>query len=679
MLHTRAPSDLPYRYRIIENAWIPTRDGTHLAARLWLPELADEEPVPAVLEYIPYRKRDLKRTRDERIHGYFAGHGYASIRVDIRGSGDSEGVLYDEYLESELADGEDILAWLEAQPWCNGRVGMIGISWGGFNGLQIAARRPPQLQAVVSVCSSDDRYADDIHFMGGCLLNDNLSWASTMFAYNSMPPDPEVVGERWRELWRERLEGSGLWVHKWLEHQARDEYWRHGSVCEDYSAIQAPVMAVSGWADGYTDPVFRLVEHLDAPVRGLIGPWSHVYPHIGEPGPQIGFLQECLRWWDQWLKGVETGVMAEPKLRVWMQESVPPQADYRMRPGRWVGEPSWPSPHTEWERYELAPGRILFPGDESHRDDPISVQSPLSTGLFAGKWYSSKGAPDFPYDQREEDGGSMVFESPPLEEEMELLGGPLLDLKVSADRPVAQVAVRLSDVAPDDKSTRITYGLLNLCHVNGPERPTPLTPDEPFHVRVKLNDLGQTISKGHRLRLGISTSYWPQAWPPPEPVRLTVYPTECSLMLPTRPKRSEDEENGLRPFERPEAAQPSHRTILKAEEHNWVITRDLAGEESTLATTSDDGTYRLDDIGLTVEKRTDEWYRYREDEYGAVEGEVKAVRGLSRPGWNARTETKTLLSSTPSTFEIHATLDAYEGKRRVFTRIWNESIRRHYV
>ncbi|MCH5375647.1 MAG: CocE/NonD family hydrolase, partial [Planctomycetes bacterium] len=226
------------------------RDGARLAGRLWLPEDAEAEPVPAILEYIPYRKRDFTRHRDSVMHPYVAAHGYACLRVDLRGSGDSDGILTDEYLEQELDDGLDVIAWLAEQTWCTGKVGMIGISWGGFNGLQIAALRPPALAGVISLCSTDDRYADDIHHMGGCLLSDNLSWASVMFAYNSLPPDPEIVGPRWREMWHRRLEGSGLWLETWLRHQRRDAYWRHGSISEDYAAVRCPVMAVSGWADG---------------------------------------------------------------------------------------------------------------------------------------------------------------------------------------------------------------------------------------------------------------------------------------------------------------------------------------------------------------------------------------------------------------------------------------------
>jgi putative CocE/NonD family hydrolase len=515
-------TETPRKVRSIENLWIPMPDGARLAARIWLPVDADDSPVPAILEYIPYRKRDFTRLRDSIMHPYVAGHGYACVRVDLRGSGDSDGVLCDEYLQQELDDGVHVLRWLAAQPWCNGSVGMIGISWGGFNGLQIAAMAPPELKAIITACSTDDRYADDIHHMGGCLLGDNLSWASVMFAYNALPPDPALVGERWREMWQARLEGSGLWLEQWLRHQRRDAYWRHGSICEDFSTVKCPVFAVSGWADGYSNAVFRLLANLRVPRKGLLGPWAHKYPHFGVPGPAIGFLQECLRWWDKWLKGIETGIMDEPMLRVWMQDSVPPTSSYPYRPGRWVAESSWPSTSAEGRRFTLLPGR-LEPGTVEIAEIPLTVQSPLTVGLFAGKWCSYSAGPDLAHDQRQEDGGALVFDSDVLDAPLEILGAPIVELELSSTKPIAMVAARLSGVAPDDKATRVTYGLLNLTHRDSSKNPVLLEPERRYCVRVKLNDIAQVFPAGHRIRLAISTSYWPIAWAPPAPVRLTVY------------------------------------------------------------------------------------------------------------------------------------------------------------
>ena len=240
----------PRKVREIENTWITLSDGVRVAARIWLPEDAETDPVPAIFEFLPYRKRDGTADRDELTHPYYAGHGYACVRVDIRGSGESDGILEDEYLKQEQDDALEILRWIAAQPWCTGKCGMIGISWGGFNGLQVAARRPPELKAIVTIASTDDRYSDDIHYMGGVLINDTMSWGATMLGLNTRPPDPRLVGDNWRKLWMDRLEANDPWVLQWLPHQRRDAMWQHGSVIENHADIEAAGYAVGGWADG---------------------------------------------------------------------------------------------------------------------------------------------------------------------------------------------------------------------------------------------------------------------------------------------------------------------------------------------------------------------------------------------------------------------------------------------
>jgi putative CocE/NonD family hydrolase len=669
-------TDLPRRVRVLEHVRIPMPDGVQLSARVWIPEGAEQDPVPAVLEYIPYRKRDLTRCRDEQTYGYFGGHGYAGVRVDLRGTGESEGVLTDEYLPQELADGVEVLRWIAAQPWCDGTVGMMGISWGGFNALQIAALQPPELKAIITVCSTDDRYADDVHYMGGCLLGDNLSWAATMFARNAKPPDPKLVGERWRELWLERLAHSGHWLVDWLAHQHRDDYWRHGSICEDFSAVRVPVLAASGWADGYSNAVFRLLASLEVPRQGLIGPWSHKYPHLGLPGPAIGFLQEAVRWWDRWLKGMDNGVEDEPMLRAWMQASMPPTASYKVRPGRWVAEGEWPSPRIQERVYPLAPGRVFRP-DRAPVDKRRTLRSPLSVGLFAGKWCSYSATPDLPHDQRQEDGGALVFDSAPLPETLEILGAPVVDLDLSSDQPVAMVAVRLSDVAPDDKATRVTYGLLNLTHRDGHQHPQPLEPGRRYAVQVQLNDVAQVFPKGHRLRVAISTSYFPLAWPPPAPVRLTVHTLNSRLRLPVRPPDPADAD--LRPFGESEGAPCCEKRIIEPTHATWRVIRDLATDRSTLEVVKDDGCYRLDDIDLEVRAKTLEWYGFQGDDFHSARGETYWEVTFERGEWTARTVTRSILTSDATHFRLQATLDAYEGDSRVFSKSWDERIARRLV
>ncbi len=674
----RIVTDFPHRI-MEEETWIPLADGTRLAARIWRPADADRHPVPAILEYLPYRKRDLTAERDVQSHPYWAGHGYAGVRVDIRGTGDSDGVLTDEYLPQELDDGLEILAWLEAQPWCTGDVGMIGISWGGFNGLQIAALRPRQLKAVITICFTDDRYADDIHHMGGCLLADNLSWASTMFDGNACPPDPDLVGERWREMWLERLDGSGLWLTQWLEHQRRDDYWKHGSVCEDYSAIQCPVYAVSGWADGYCNAVFRVLEGLSVPRKGLVGPWAHKYPHLGVPGPAIGFLQESLRWWDQWLKGEETGIMEEPMLRVWMQESVPPSARYEERPGRWIAEPEWPSPNILPSSFRLTAGHDLLPEADGQDDDTtLDIRSPLSVGLYAGKWCSYNAPPDLPHDQRDEDGGSLIFQTPRLEAPLEICGSPMVELELAADQPVAMVALRLSDIGEDDKATRVSYGLLNLTHRDSNECPEPLEPGKRYRVRIPLKHIAQQFAAGHAIRLALSTSYWPLAWPAPQPTRITVWPAQSRLVLPVRAPRPAEEAK-LPAFDEPEGASPMAKTLLQPTQESWQVIRDLANDRTTLEVVNDEGRYRIDDIDLEIAARVTERYQYSYGSYDSISGWTEWQRSFKRGDWEVHTLTRTLMTSDPENFRIRATLDAWEGDTRIFARTWDETIPRDLV
>ncbi|RWK27418.1 MAG: CocE/NonD family hydrolase, partial [Mesorhizobium sp.] len=333
---------------------------------------------------IPYRKRDGTALGDAQMFPYFASRGYACVRLDIRGTGDSDGLFVDEYVKQEQDDAVEAIEWIARQAWCGGNVGMIGISWGGISALQVAARRPKGLRAIITHCSTDDRYADDAHYKGGCVLNDTLVWGTHCFAQMAQSPDPDIVGDdRWRDMWMARLDNARPTLIDWLSHQRRDDFWKHGSVCENYDAIDCAVFAVGGWADGYPNAVFRLLSNLKAPRRGLIGPWGHKYPHVGVPGPAIGFLQECLRWWDHWLKGGDTGIMQEPMLRSWMLDWVEPRAHYDERPGHWIADPSWPSPHVTSRILRLGPGTL---SEHELSEASLEISSPETVGIAGGEW-----------------------------------------------------------------------------------------------------------------------------------------------------------------------------------------------------------------------------------------------------------------------------------------------------
>jgi len=580
-----------------------------------------------------------------------------------------------EYLRQEQDDALEIIDWITAQPWCAGTVGMIGISWGGFNGLQIAARRPPALKAIVSICSTDDRYADDIHYMGGCLLNDNTAWNSAMFSINTTPPDPAVVGNRWQEIWFERLKGSGMWLVDWLEHQRRDGFYKHGSVCENFAEIEAAVYAVGGWADGYSNAVFRLLAGLTAPCKGLVGPWAHKYPHFAKPGPAIGFLQECLRWWDHWLKGIDTGIMDEPLLRAWMQEPVPPKTYYEHRPGRWVAEASWPSPRIAARAWHLNMGGL---GDAAGEAVPLTINSPMTVGTMAGQWCPHGLDADQPGDQRVEAGGSLVFATEPLEASVEILGAPLVTLEVASDKPVAMVAACLNEVLPDGAATRVSYGLLNLTHRDGHEHPEPLEPGRKYRVEIQLNDAGHRFGKGNRIQLALSTVYWPIAWPSPEKATLTITTGASTLSLPVRPPC--DADAGLRPFEEPECARPLDKTVEPGSPYRWSFKRDMLTDVVTQHQWFDEGrtTYNEHD-GWTVASTHDEFISIHPDDPSSAKLDITWTEDFSRGAWQVTSRTRTVLTSSPTHFHLEASLEAKQGDEVVHAQTWKRDIPRDLV
>jgi uncharacterized protein len=672
--------------RRLDYVWIPMPDGTKLAARIWLPQDAEADPVPAILEAVPYRLSDGMATRDVLIHPYWAARGYACVRVDLRGSGESGGILEDEYHVQEQEDLLVAIAWLAAQPWCSGGVGMTGISWGGFNSLQLAARRPPALKAIMTLMSTDDRYADDVHYKGGCVLaTDLLHWSSCMLHWQCQPPHEVAVGEGWREQWERRLAANRPWIHSWLAHQRRDAYWKHGSVCEDYSAIEIPVYAVGGWTDGYTNSVLRLLEGLPGPRKGLIGPWPHSFPHLAAPGPAIGFLQEALRWWDYWLKGVETGVMDEPPLRVWMQESVPPVPWMDEVPGRWVAEDAWPSSRIAPWRLRLDADGVLRSAADTHGPDGeaaaahdadgrrLAILGAQLCGAEAGAWCAEGQPSDFAPDQRAAEGQSLCFTSAPLPEPLEILGHPRLTLRFASDRPLALVAARLDDVAPGGVSRLVTTQIFNLTHVTNHEAPARLDPGREYVATIALDAIAQSFPAGHRLRLALSPTYWPWAWPSPEPVTLTVVAGESFVDLPVRPERPRDAD--LRPFDPPAVPEGLGEETIGGAPGGRAYTRDLAVDDSTW-------TFRYADGGNVVLPNgweSEEWNRVG---YGLRAGDPLSARvevdaeSVLRRGAQGRFHIVTHgeMTCDADTFFVADEVAVYEGEegdeREVFTRSW---------
>jgi putative CocE/NonD family hydrolase len=644
-----------------------------LAATIWLPKDAAAEKVPALLEYLPYRRRDGTVDRDSGTHAWFATQGYASVRVDIRGSGDSDGLLADEYLPQEQADAVEVIAWLARQDWCSGRVGMFGISWGGFNALQVAAHRPAALRAIITLCSTDDRYTDDCHFMGGSLLNNSLAWASTMFQYVAQPPDPDIVDD-WRKLWRQRIENLSLFAEPWLAHQHRDEYWRQGSVNEDYSAIEAAVYAVGGWADAYSNAIPRLVSHLKAPAKALIGPWGHAYPHVATPGPAFDFLNEAKRWWDHWLKDIDSGIMAEDPIHAWLDHGSRPSAVSGERQGTWLALRSWPDASLRARRLHLgAAGLSATPQPKAE----LLVNSPIETGVAFGEWCPYGALGELPADQRPDDGRAVSLDSTVLTEEFDLVGAPVIRLRLSCDQPTANLAVRLNDVFPDGASTQVTYGVLNLAHRAGSAEPKAMQPARFEEITLKLNDVGYRFAPGHRIRVAISNAFFPTIWPAPAIANLRI-DTEASWI--DLPQPTPEQVAPLRRrFDPPFGGLPEGVVSEPGRGRTRIVKEDPFTRTISVEALRADSRYRVIDTGTEVHHQGGETYAVKAEDPLSAETTTWGSWKMKRGEWSVRTETRLRVQSQKDAFVLTASVEAFDGEKPFAQRNFAATIPRKLV
>jgi putative CocE/NonD family hydrolase len=670
----RVRSEFPRVAVVREGIFIPLADGTRLAARIWLPQDADTDPVPAVLEYLPYRLNDGTSSGDHQQMRYFAGCGYAGVRVDIRGSGESGGLLSDEYTPQEQADCLEVIAWLAEQPWCTGAVGMMGYSWSGFNALQVAALRPPALEAIMSGYASDDRYADDVHYRGGLVAPmEMVHWSTCMHGWQARPPDPEIVGEGWRAIWLERLE-QAPWIEHWLAHQRRDAYWQQGSVRDDYARIACPVLCVAGWTDGYSDAALRLMEGLDVPRRALIGPWGHNDPVHGVPGPAVGILDELVRWWDRWLKGLDSGIEDDPMVVAYVQDPVQPVANLAERPGRFVGEQTWPSARIEPRTLGLGDGTLGVPAASGTR----SIGSEQTLGLEGGAWCADGRSADLPLDQRGEDSRSLTYDSEPLDEPLELLGFGEARLMLASDRPLALVSVRLCEVLESGASLLVTRGQLNLCHRRSHAEPELLVPGEEVAVTVRLDAIGHRFAAGSRLRLSVSPCYWPLAWPSPEPVTLTLrHGSGAELVLPERSAAADEPE--LRPLDEPQEPELLPYEVLAASTGGCRrIERDLGSGATQLIFDWDCGGRMRLPNGIEYEDTSVATYSISEDDPLSANVRVSNTSFYGRGELQVSIAAIGTMTCTASTFLVTSELDVYDGASRVFSRTWTHEFPRDH-
>jgi putative CocE/NonD family hydrolase len=640
--------------RIVENEWIPMRDGVRLAARFWIPEGAEQTPVPVVFEYLPYRLWDGLRWRDDLTAANLSPYGVAFVRVDIRGTGNSEGVKDDEYSVPELDDGVQIIAWLARQSWSNGSVGMRGISWGGINSLQIAAMAPPQLKAIMPMGCCDIRYTDDAHYLGGAFGEQNLGWGVSFKGDLAGPPDPQVVAERWEQLWRARLEATPAIIKLWSEHQRYDAYWKRGSIAVDYAGIKCPVYVVDGWGDPYSNIIGRLLANLKVPRKGLIGPWGHIFPNIATP-LGLEWQYEEVRWWQQWLMGLDTGIMQEPMLRVYCMHEADSQAFPDEVPGRWIAESVWPSPRSQSVNMYLDAGALLSSkaGARTH----VSYVGDKIVGITKPQWVYGRPTE---LEQTPDDRNSLLFDSEVLAEDLEILGYPTAKLRVSANVPIAQCAVRLTEVTPDGKSWLVTYNLLNLTRRSSLQKPAPLVPGEFYDVEIPLYFIAHRFSKGNRLRVAISQGLWPLVWPSPQIATLNFVLGTSHIVLPVRPTPATEAPFTI-PIIHAGPTTTPNTTGLPRYEPNGRISYQSEGLDQPTQTL-------VPAVGTTELAGGNRLWEIIEGQPTSCHMLMDRMLGWKRGDWECTVRFGMEMSSTADEFHLREWLVAMKGDQEIFRR-----------
>jgi putative CocE/NonD family hydrolase len=704
---SRPAGEPRYEVRLDLDVRILARDGVELSANVWRPvprpDVPDERH-PAILEMIPYGKDNWRRASDMTRGEWFAARGYVLCRLDVRGTGSSGGIALDEYTAAETRDGYDAVEWLAAQPWCDGGVGMWGISYGGFTAIQVAALRPPHLRAIVPIMATDDRYLDDVHYRGGCVTVSELSqYAVSQVAMNAMPPEAAFRGASWRGEWLARLDATPPWLFAWLRHQTDGPYWRQGSLAPDYAAIEAAIFNIGGWQDSYVDPAFRMQARCPAPSRTLVGNWVHSWPHDAAPGPNLDELHEIARFFDRHLRGADNGWDAEPPV-VWFEREYAPSVAFPGAfPGRWRAATAYPHPETSVRQLFLGEGEVPLDGrlvdarsqDPARGDGTDTFEHQPTAGTRGALSWGAGGVPNgLARDLRRDEDAGPTYTSPPLAEALEILGVPEVVVHLAVDAPVATLSVRLSDVAPDGSVALVSAGVLNLTHRRSHTDPEPLPPGVVEEVRVPLRTAGYRWLPGHRVRVALASSLWPVLWPSPYPATFRVHrgpATPSHLELPVIPPAGGPGDAAVRPFrtEPPDLHRPVAEPLdgagpAIADPPVWRIDEDVIAGSVTVHVHDGgeaivpDGrrlyaaeTLRMtawDDDPARAELDAHVVYRWQERE-GDRDGELTRIeiRADSRQ------------ASTATDFDLAVRLEVDVDGTRFFERSWHEIIPRHLV
>lgn len=525
-----APPDSLYSYTT-SKGFLRMKDGTRLAVTWWKPTpRGPAEKFPVLLELLPYRKEDSFYARDYPLYDYFVRRGFLMAKVDIRGTGGSDGPLpAREYSEPELDDAVEVIAQLARQPLSNGNVGMWGISWGGFNAIQTAMRRPPELKAIIALHATDDLFHDDVRYIDGGLHID--LYTLEIDHENALPKTPEYLVDS--AYFRNRFE-SYPWVLTYLKQPADGPFWRKNGLRFNTDRLQVPAYFIGGLLDGYRDMPLRALEYLQGPVKVEIGPWNHSWPDDGTPGPNYEWRRRAVRWWNHWLRGEESGLMQEPRLLVFQRDGHQPDRNLETTPGRWRFE-DWPVKGARRDTLLLQPDNRLGSVGGGAAKGEVRLSYRPGFGTTVGDWWGEPSA-----DMRPDDAGSLLFDSAVLDSAIHILGFPRLRLEAVAGAELANWTARLEDVAPDGAVSLVAGAVLNGTQYRSSVEPERLVPGRTYDFAWDLHFTTWIFRPGHRIRLAVSNAQFPMIWPTPYPMtsRVLLGSLASSIELPVVPERS---------------------------------------------------------------------------------------------------------------------------------------------
>lgn len=575
--------DAEYGVTVLHDVWVTMRDGVRLATDIYLPA-RDGKPVngsfPVILERTPYGKstdsraeRNLHnpkpRTRAE-VAGFFARRGYVVIYQDCRGRYKSEGSFVKYTADGK--DGYDTCAWIVQQPWCNGKIGTMGLSYAAHTQGALGSAGAPGVAAMfLDSGGFANAYQGGIR-QGGAFELKQATWAFNHGIDSAqVKADPKLLAAmkaidimEWfsRMPWQRGTSPLSLvpeyedYLFEQWEHGAFDDYWKQLGIYGEGFYRQysdAAMVHMSSWYDPYprtaTENYIGLSKSKRGPVTLILGPWTHgnrsiTYAGDVDFGPAAtldgnlahDFLSLRLRWFDHWLKGIDNGVDREPKVRLFVMGggSGRKNAAGRMEHGgRWRNEPDWPLPDTRWTPYYLQQDGLLSPQksdapdaslayDYDPRNPVPTIGGAVTSGepVMVGGAFDQRESPKFfgskaPYRPLAERDDVLVFQTAALSEDVELTGPIVANLWISSNCTDTDFTIKLVDVYPPNPdypegfAMNLTDGILRVRYRDSWEKPALMTPGQVYQIKVEAFPTSNLFKRGHRIRIDISSSNFP--------------------------------------------------------------------------------------------------------------------------------------------------------------------------